>query len=59
MVVTAGSGSDELWFNDVHILDPILWKWTKVELTGAVPSPRDYTAISVIADKVHWIAIGR
>lgn len=54
MVVTAGSGSDELWFNDVHILDTASWQWTKVDPEGSVvPSPRDYASISVIADRVR------
>ena len=54
MVVTAGSGSDELWFNDVHMLDTVSWQWTKVDLEGSVvPSPRDYASVSLIADRVR------
>lgn len=57
MVTTAGSGSDDLWFNDVYTLDISgdisSWHWTKVYPKGSVrPSPRDYTSVSVVADKV-------
>lgn len=55
MVTTAGSGSDDLWFDDVYSLDIGSWQWSKVDPKGGVaPSPRDYTSISVIADKVGW-----
>lgn len=53
MFLSAGSGSDELWFNDVYILEISSWQWNKVNPVGSeVPSPRDYSTISVIADRV-------
>lgn len=58
MVVAAGSGSDELWFNDVHTLDIASWQWNRVDLKGGVvPSPRDYSTASVIANKVLPFAL--
>lgn len=51
MLLTGGSGSDELWFNDVHVLDITSWLWIQVDPKGGVvPSPRDYATINVIAD---------
>lgn len=59
MMLTAGSGSDELWFNDVHALDIGSWKWTKVNPDGTVlPSPRDYASVNVITEKVCRLGAG-
>lgn len=53
MLVTAGSGSDELWFNDIHVLDISCWQWSPVEALGTLtPSPRDYATISTISNTV-------
>ena len=53
MFVTAGSGSDDLWYNDIYLLELGSWQWTQVNPTGSVaPSPRDYSTISTIADRV-------
>lgn len=53
MLVTAGSGSDELWFNDIHVLDISCWQWSPVEALGTLtPSPRDYATISTVSNTV-------
>lgn len=53
MVTTAGSGKEDLWFNDVYTLDIDSWVWSKVDPIGTGgPSPRDYTSVTVLADKV-------
>lgn len=52
ILLTAGSGSDDLWFNDIYLLETVSWQWSKVELKGEVkPSPRDYATLSAVADK--------
>jgi hypothetical protein len=61
LMLTAGSGSDELWFNDIYALDVVSWQWSKVDPEGGVvPSPRDYASISVIDDRVGlvWFGLG-
>ncbi len=53
MLMSAGSGSEELWYNDIYLLEIGSWQWSKVNLVGdEAPSPRDYSAISTIADRV-------
>lgn len=56
MFVSAGSGSDDLWFNDIFLLDLGSWQWTQVSPVGGVaPSPRDYSTISTVAGRVsEW-----
>lgn len=53
MLMSAGSGSDELWLNDVYTLDLASWQWCKLDPKGdVVPSPRDYASINTIANVV-------
>jgi hypothetical protein len=50
MFVCAGTGSDELWFNDLHRLSVDSLEWKEVEQKGKPPSPRDYSALVAISD---------
>lgn len=53
MFMSCGSGRDDLWFNDIHILDLATWQWSQLQpKRGVAPSPRDYATASVIANKV-------
>lgn len=52
MIMTFGSGSDELWFNDVHVLDLDTWQWSLVDSKGVAPSPRDYATVTAVANRV-------
>lgn len=55
MIVTTGSGSEELWFNDVYALDLGSFQWHMVEPEGAIPGPRDYVTINCISNKVAMV----
>lgn len=52
--VCAGTGSDELWFNDLHQLSVASLHWREVEQKGNPPSPRDYSTLVAINDWVSW-----
>ena len=55
MIVTSGSGSDDLWFNDIHSLSLTSSHWSKLEPKSRVgPSPRDYSTINCIANTVSY-----
>ena len=60
MYVTAGSGSEELWFNDFYALDLDCDTWVKYDpQQGSTPTPRDYTSLDVISNKVtDWPTLG-
>lgn len=51
--VCAGTGSDELWFNDLHQLSVDSLQWKEVEQKGSPPSPRDYSTLVAIND---WVS---
>lgn len=51
--VCAGTGSDELWFNDLHQLSVESLQWREVEQKGNPPSPRDYSTLVTIND---WVS---
>ena len=51
----AGTGSDELWFNDLHRLSVDSLEWREVEQRGKPPSPRDYSTLAAISD---WVSSG-
>ena len=53
MYVCAGTGSDELWFNDLHRLNVDSLEWREVEQRGNPPSPRDYSTLVTIRDWVN------
>ena len=53
MFVCAGTGSDELWFNDLHRLSFDCLEWKEVEMKGAAPQPRDYSTLVSIND---WVS---
>lgn len=48
--VTGGSGSESLWFSDLHFLDVNTLAWEEVALQGPLPAPRDYTAITSLCN---------
>ena len=52
MYVTGGSGSESLWFSDLHFLDVNTLAWEEVALQGPLPAPRDYTAITSLC---NWV----
>lgn len=53
MFVLTGSGSEELWFNDIHALDLASYNWSQLQPNGdVVPVPRDYATINCITDTV-------
>lgn len=52
MFMSCGSGRDDLWYNDVHALNLSTGRWSRLEIGGMAPSPRDYATISVVASKV-------
>ena len=54
MFVCAGTGSDELWFNDLHRLSLNSLEWREVEQQrGNPPQPRDYSTLVAIGD---WVS---
>ena len=53
MFVCGGTGSDELWFNDLHRLSLDCLEWREVERRGTPPPPRDYSALVAISDWVR------
>ncbi|XP_040266362.1 RING finger protein B-like [Bufo bufo] len=42
-----GGSKNRKWFNDVHILDTVAWRWRSVEAQGKVP-PLSYHTCSLI-----------
>lgn len=54
MFVCAGTGSDELWFNDLHRFSVDSLEWREVEQKGHPPSPRDYSTLVAVNDWVSW-----
>ena len=55
MFVCAGTGSEDLWFNDLHRLNLDTLEWQEVEQKGYPPSPRDYATLVAIRDWVSWL----
>ena len=53
MFVTAGSGSEDLWYNDLYFLDVDSNTWVEQHPNiDDAPTPRDYTGAVVIANRV-------
>jgi len=56
--VTAGSGSEDLWYNDLYTLDLDSNMWAEQHPnTDHAPTPRDYTGAVAIANRVSqmWV----
>ena len=57
MFVTAGSGGENVWFNDLFSLDLSTKTWTTVDVQGATPTPRDYATLCSVSLAVRneWL----
>ena len=53
MYVMGGSGRDDLWYNDLHVLNLDTLEWRVVETKGVSPKPRDYTSLTNLA---NWVS---
>ena len=54
MYLTGGSGSDDLFYNDVHVLNLGSLEWVCVEMKGIPPKPRDYTTLTALS---NWVGL--
>ena len=53
MYVTAGSGSENLWYNDLYTLDLDTNTWVEHHpKTDSAPTPRDYTGATAASARV-------
>ena len=52
MFVCLGAGSDDLWFSDLHRLSLDSLEWKEVEVKGQAPSPRDYSSLVSVGERV-------
>ena len=52
MFVSSGSGGENVWYNDVHYLDLQTLQWTRLEMEGNSPQPRDYPTLSSLSNLV-------
>ena len=58
MYVSCGSGGESVWYNDLFYLDLRTLTWTKVEMEGKSPQPRDYLTLCSLSNLVsHQPAI--
>ena len=53
MYLTAGSGGNELWYNDLHTLNLDTLEWAEVKVEGLLPTPRDYTTLTNLN---NWVS---
>ena len=52
MYVSGGSGGENVWYNDLHYLDLCTLEWTKVDIEGESPQPRDYLTLCALSNLV-------
>lgn len=52
MFVSSGSGGENVWYNDVHYLDLQTLEWTRLEMEGNSPQPRDYPTLCSLTNLV-------
>ncbi len=55
LYLSGGSGSDELWFNDLFVLNLESLQWVALETQGEHYTPRDCATITSIA---NWVSEG-
>ena len=53
MYVSGGSGGENVWYSDLYYLDLRTLEWTKVEMEGKPPQPRDYLTLSPLSNLVR------
>ena len=53
MYVSGGSGGENVWYSDLYYLDLQTLEWTKVEMEGKPPQPRDYLTLSPLSNLVR------
>lgn len=54
MYVSSGSGGENVWYNDLHYLDLQTLEWTKLEMEGNPPQPRDYLTLCSLSNLVGY-----
>ena len=52
MYVSCGSGGENVWYSDLYYLDLRTLEWTKVEMEGNSPKPRDYLTLCSLSNLV-------
>ena len=56
--MSGGSGGENVWYNDLYYLDLRTTEWTKVEMEGNPPQPRDYLTLCHLSNLVrHKISL--
>ena len=54
MYVSSGSGGENIWYNDLYYLDLQTLEWTRLEMEGDSPQPRDYLTLSSLSSLVSY-----
>ena len=55
MFISSGSGGENVWYNDLHYLDLHTLQWTRLEMEGNPPQPRDYPTLSSLSNLVSLL----